>query len=93
MPSSGLGVRSQGMESFCESVLLMVAITDPVESALVRFSRVISTSRVTMMLRPTQLSLMMGQNTGSDAQIVARWTSTADSTIDVAPYQLGSNVG
>ena len=34
-----------------------------------------------------------GQNTGSEAQIVATSTSRAARTIGVGPYQVGSNVG
>lgn len=58
-----------------------------------RVSRVISTSWVTVMLRDDITSLIMGQKTGRDAQIVARCTSSADRTMGVHPYQLGSKVG
>lgn len=90
-------MRSHGRES-TEFIRIMFVMPPPPldreESALVRLSRcsrVICTSRVTTI--PAQPSLMMGQYTGSDAQIVARCTSSADSTMAGAAYQLGSNVG
>ncbi|GJC96436.1 hypothetical protein ColKHC_05262 [Colletotrichum higginsianum] len=56
-----------------------------------RISEVISTSLV-MKIWP-RFFCSVGQKTGSEAQMVARLTSTAASTMGTQPYQLGSRVG
>lgn len=77
------GTTSSAYMSLSSQVLLIVLKS--------RVSRVTSTSRVTRIL--PRFSFMTGQNTGSDAHIVAKFTSSTDNTAGTHPYQDGSSVG